>query len=68
MSLSVTVDDLKCLSFGDRINEGHRHLPIFKDDGMSDEGLECIGCLHCYTVCPQGAILVARATSELLHN
>ena len=43
MSLSITVDDLRCLSFGDRIKECHRHLSIFRDDGMSDEGMECRG-------------------------
>jgi nitroreductase len=32
---------------------------------MSFDGVECIGCLHCYAICPQQAIRVDGRTSEI---
>jgi nitroreductase/NAD-dependent dihydropyrimidine dehydrogenase PreA subunit len=63
MSSRITVDRSKCISCGTCTEECHRHLPVDRRADMDADGVECIGCLHCYAVCPQGAIQVDGMTA-----
>lgn len=58
MNYTITVDESRCVSCGTCARECQRHLPVKRVTDPAADGLECIGCLHCYAVCPQGAISV----------
>ena len=65
MSMKIMVDNSRCISCGLCTEECHRHLPVNKRDGLESDGVECVGCLHCYAVCPQGAIGIEGLSSNL---
>jgi nitroreductase/NAD-dependent dihydropyrimidine dehydrogenase PreA subunit len=58
MNYNITIDEALCVSCGTCAEECQRHLPVRRVGEPTEGGLECIGCLHCYAVCPRGAITV----------
>ena len=64
MGMKIMVDSSRCISCGLCAEECHRHLPVNKRAGLESDGVECVGCLHCYAVCPQGAIGIEGLSSD----
>lgn len=64
MDTSIGIDELRCTGCGACTLECHRHLPVYREAEASLDGLECIGCLHCYAVCPQGAVTLQADSGE----
>ncbi|UCF96960.1 MAG: 4Fe-4S binding protein [Spirochaetaceae bacterium] len=58
MNYSVRIDESRCVDCGACTRECQRHLPVYRESTSAMNALECIGCLHCFAVCPQGAISV----------
>jgi nitroreductase/NAD-dependent dihydropyrimidine dehydrogenase PreA subunit len=58
MNYTIKIDESRCLACGTCAKECQRHLPVHRVGEPVAGALECIGCLHCYAVCPQGAISV----------
>ncbi len=58
MSYSIRVDESRCIGCGACARECHRHLPVYRNGQQGSNGLECVGCLHCFAVCPRGAVTV----------
>jgi MinD superfamily P-loop ATPase len=58
MNYTITINESRCVSCGTCAEECQRHLPVHRVGEPTDVGLECISCLHCYAICPQGAISI----------
>ncbi|MBL8028923.1 MAG: nitroreductase family protein [Fibrobacteres bacterium] len=56
MSSFFSVDHDLCISCGKCIKECGGHVKIQNSIHVEPGNSECSGCLHCYTVCPKGAI------------
>ena len=48
MSYSIVVDKTRCIDCGACTRECARHLPVYKNGQDGSNGLDCVGCLHCY--------------------
>jgi nitroreductase/NAD-dependent dihydropyrimidine dehydrogenase PreA subunit len=64
MSYSISVDQSKCIDCGACARECARHLPVYRNGQNGGNGLDCAGCLHCFAVCPQGAVVVEGLESN----
>jgi nitroreductase/NAD-dependent dihydropyrimidine dehydrogenase PreA subunit len=62
MNYTIRIDESRCVRCGTCAEECQLHLPVQRVGEAAAGGLaaslECIGCLHCHAVCPQGAISV----------
>ncbi len=58
MKYTVQVDESRCVACGTCRRECHHHLPVYKGAKPVSNRVDCIGCLHCYAVCPENAITV----------
>ncbi len=58
MKHSVQIDKSRCIACGTCRRECHQHLPVYRGAHPPSNSVDCIGCLHCYAVCPENAITV----------
>ena len=65
MNHTIRIDESRCKACGACRRECTQHLPVFKGEDPPANGVDCIGCLHCYAVCPENAII---ATPEPEHQ
>lgn len=55
------VDKKRCISCGKCVKECGKHIRIQENNCVEIGNYECSGCLHCYSICPQNAIVVQNS-------
>jgi nitroreductase/NAD-dependent dihydropyrimidine dehydrogenase PreA subunit len=60
MALTLTIGRERCTSCGACVRECPEHLQIASGTHVDHDHLLCLRCLHCYAVCPAGAIVVTQ--------
>ena len=56
MKYTIQIDESHCVACGTCRRECQQHLPVYKGAKPASTAVDCIGCLHCYAVCPENAI------------
>jgi nitroreductase/NAD-dependent dihydropyrimidine dehydrogenase PreA subunit len=66
MNQTIRIDQSRCKACGACRRECTQHLPVFKGADPPENNVDCIGCLHCYSVCPENAVIVTPSPEDRL--
>lgn len=56
MSSNLSINNALCNACGSCVKECGHHVQHQKEERINPNNSECIGCYHCFTVCPRNAI------------